>query len=127
MYITYIYMYHVYLTKMDTCNVWSDIIGRPNSSLIRQKHEMIRKCLMSDCYFPLCTQTHTQHVYMQACLLITTRPSVTSQSPVAVSVYIYIHTHSQSVDRRDVNLIIWTQRTNNSVRFLQWIKQSSAS
>ena len=28
--------------------------GRPNSPLIRQKYEMIRKCLMSDCYFLLC-------------------------------------------------------------------------
>ena len=27
--------------------------GRPNSPLIRQKHEMIRKCLTFDCYFPL--------------------------------------------------------------------------
>ena len=25
--------------------------GRPNSPLIRQKHEMIRKCLTSGCYF----------------------------------------------------------------------------
>ena len=30
------------------------LLLRPNSPLIRQKHEMIRKCLTSDCYFPLC-------------------------------------------------------------------------
>ena len=37
--------------------------GRSNSSLIRQKHEMVRKCQMSDCYFPLCVYRMYTSIY----------------------------------------------------------------
>ena len=46
--ITYMYVTHV------MCELLLRHNGRPNSLLIRQKHEMIRKCPMSNCYFQLC-------------------------------------------------------------------------
>ena len=49
--------------------------GRPKSPLIRQKYEMVRKCLMSDCYFPLWSIQVIVHVCLSELLTESYTPS----------------------------------------------------
>ena len=102
--INYINTYYMYTNPFVThiyvmCKLLLRHNGRPNNHLIRQKHEMVRKCPMSDCYFQLCilvgmpSSNKNVHVIQE----------VGFQATTCTIMYIHVYVHV-----RTCNIIICT-------------------